>query len=501
MLLYIVEIIVFIIVICIEIILKKKGKLQTLNYILGTILAFLIIFLSTYFFEKPKMDLKNYETIEVNSQLTIPKTTYHFQDVTDKVHQNGEVEISKLGEYEVEFELDIMSGKYSKKQKIKVLDTTAPNIDLKGEEDFELSYNEEYQEPGFTAIDAYEGDLTDKVNVSKEDINENEYQIVYEVEDSSGNKMQKTRHIKIVDNVEPTIQLNGNINIYMNIGNEYQELGATAIDEKDGDISNSIKTEGSVDTSKEGIYTITYKVTDKFGNEAVISRYVMVANAGRVIPQDGTNGEKGVIYLTFDDGPSTTITPQILDILKKKGVKATFFVLNYNGEIENLIKREYEEGHTVAIHGYSHNYSTIYKSIDSYLNNIAIMQEKLKNTLGTYITITRFPGGSSNTVSRKYCPGIMTSLCYEMVNRGYTYFDWNVDSDDAGHAKTSDDVYRNVTSRLSKEQSNVVLMHDFSGNTKTLNALEAIIDYGLENGYTFEPITNETQMVTHETNN
>ena len=222
---------------------------------------------------------------------------------------------------------------------------------------------------------------------------------------------------------------------------------------------------------------------------------------GKVYAQDGTSGKKGVIYLTFDDGPSTTITPQILDLLDRKGVKATFFILNYDDARADLVKREHEAGHTVAIHGFSHTYSAIYQSMNSYINNVTKLQEKIKDTIGIDVTITRFPGGSSNTVSTKYCSGVMTALCYEMVNRGYTYFDWNVDSDDAGSAKSSDDVYRNVTTRLKKDQANVVLMHDFSGNTKTLNALESIIDYGLENGYTFEAITNETQMVTHETNN
>ena len=217
--------------------------------------------------------------------------------------------------------------------------------------------------------------------------------------------------------------------------------------------------------------------------------------------QNGSNGTKGVIYLTFDDGPSSTITPKILDVLKEKNVKATFFILNYNEEGEKLVKREFSEGHTVAIHGYSHQYSEIYQSVDTYMNNITRLQEKIRNSIGYNATITRFPGGSSNTISKKYCQGIMSTLCRILLERGYTYFDWNVDSDDAGSAKTAENVYNNVTKRLSKERQNVVLMHDFSGNTKTLNALAQIIDYGLQNGYTFSKITEDTPMVTHTPNN
>ena len=84
---------------------------------------------------------------------------------------------------------------------------------------------------------------------------------------------------------------------------------------------------------------------------------------------------------------------------------------------------------------------------------------------------------------------------------GFKYFDWNVDSDDAGHAKTSDDIYNNVTSGIKPDRKNVVLMHDFAGNNKTIGALDAIIDFGLNNGYVFRRITDDTPMVTHSVNN
>lgn len=339
------------------------------------------------------------------------------------------------------------------------------------------------------------------MEVSKEEINENEYNLVYQVKDANGNIVEEKRHITLTDEIPPIIALNGNKNIYINTGSEYQDEGATALDEKDGDVSSSLEVEGTVDTSKTGLYILTYKATDNSGNVATNERFVAVSQPGKVIAQDGTQGKKGVIYLTFDDGPTQSSTPQILDILDKKGVKATFFILNFDEAGAELVKREYESGHTVAIHGYSHTYSAIYQSVDTYVNNVTKLQDKIYETIGIRPTITRFPGGSSNTISRHYASKIMTTLAYEMVGRGYTYFDWNVDSDDAGSAKTSEDIYRNVTTHLSKNQANVVLMHDFASNTKTIGALERVIDYGLENGYTFEVITPDTQMVTHTTNN
>ena len=209
----------------------------------------------------------------------------------------------------------------------------------------------------------------------------------------------------------------------------------------------------------------------------------------------------GVIYLTFDDGPTSDSTPQILDILKNRNIKATFFVLHYDENHEKFIKREKEEEHTIALHGYSHTYSEIYTSADTTLENFRKIKEQVYQTTGIQSKIIRFPGGSSNVVSKKYCEGVMSELVTRVVEEGYRYFDWNVDSDDAGHAKTSEKIYENVTSGIKPGRSNVVLMHDFAGNHKTIDALDSIITWGLEQGYVFRKITEETPMVTHGVNN
>ena len=209
----------------------------------------------------------------------------------------------------------------------------------------------------------------------------------------------------------------------------------------------------------------------------------------------------GVIYLTFDDGPTSDSTPQILDILKRKDVKATFFVLHYSEENAKYIKREQSDGHTIALHGYTHTYSEVYQSADACLENFKKIQQQVYETIGKKPNIIRFPGGSSNTISKKYCQGVMTEATQRALDEGFRYFDWNVDSDDAGHAKTRDDVYNNVTSKIKPGRENVVLMHDFSHNNKTLEALTDIIDYGLQNGYVFRKITDDTKMITHSVNN
>lgn len=219
------------------------------------------------------------------------------------------------------------------------------------------------------------------------------------------------------------------------------------------------------------------------------------------LDSESSTNYAGTICLTFDDGPSVEITNQILDILAEKNVKATFFILDYNDDKLEIIKREIQEGHTVGLHGYSHAYSSIYSSLDALTSNFVMLQEKLYNDTGYYAEFIRFPGGASNTVSAKYCSGIMTEATKKLTDMGFVYFDWNVDSDDAGSASSSDEIYNNVTSTLVEGRTNVVLMHDAASKIYTLEALPRIIEYGLENGFEFTAITSETKLVQHNVNN
>ena len=219
-------------------------------------------------------------------------------------------------------------------------------------------------------------------------------------------------------------------------------------------------------------------------------------NTGNTEPKKSNNG---VIWLTFDDGPSAKLTPKVLDILKKENVKATFFVINYSESNEPIIKRIVAEGHTIGIHGYSHEYSKIYKSKETFMSNIYTLQDKIYKSTGVKSMYIRFPGGSSNTVSRKYCKGIMTELTKEVLAKGFKYFDWNISSGDAGGAKDAKAVYKNVKKSLSKKRGNLVLCHDI--HQKTLEALPDIIKYAKKEGYTFARIDDDTPMYAQHVNN
>lgn len=198
----------------------------------------------------------------------------------------------------------------------------------------------------------------------------------------------------------------------------------------------------------------------------------------------------GICYLTFDDGPSGN-TLKILDILDAYGIKGTFFVIgtantSYMPQITN-------RGHAIGLHSTTHSYSAIYKDINSYLADVKQISDIVYNATGVRSNIIRFPGGSSNTVSAKYCKGIMSDLTVRMPSLGYSYFDWNISSGDANAARVpAATIVSNVLNGARGKNSICVLMHDTGAKTTTVDALPDIIE-GLDAmGFRFAPITAET---------
>lgn len=206
-----------------------------------------------------------------------------------------------------------------------------------------------------------------------------------------------------------------------------------------------------------------------------------------------SNGKK--VYLTFDDGPSSN-TDQILDILKDYDVKATFFVVGKTDERSvKAYQRIVEEGHTLAMHSYSHRYDEIYESKEAFARDLNSLQEYLYETTGVWPRIYRFPGGSSNTVSKVD----MQELIEYLTDIGITYFDWNVASGDAvSRTLPAETIVNNCLSGIEKQKESVILMHDASNKGTTIEALPRIIEAIQEQGDAeFLPITDETVPVQH----
>lgn len=362
-----------------------------------------------------------------------------------------------------------------------------PKIKLNGKKIVIINIGEKYEEKGFKVylgnkqVD-FDVKIENNINLNKIGIYNIKYKINYYNKIISVN-----RKVKIIDNESPVIELVGSNEIDIILGNNYEELGYQAIDNYDLDITNKVIVTSNVE-NKIGKYEINYKVFDSSGNIGVEKRIVNVIE-----------NHNGVIYLTFDDGPSN-ITSKVLDILKKENIKATFFVIGFNNYMNSTIKRIVSEGHTIALHSYSHKYNIIYSSLTNYFNDLKLLEDSIKSVTGIQPKIVRFPGGSSNTIS-SFNKGIMSVLSKEVLNKGYHYFDWNVSSGDAGNARNSVEVYNNVIYNLSKSRINIVLMHDFYNNYKTLNALENIIKTAKSNGYRFSNITYNTPMIRHPINN
>lgn len=208
-----------------------------------------------------------------------------------------------------------------------------------------------------------------------------------------------------------------------------------------------------------------------------------------------TNGK--IVYLTFDDGPSE-YTKDILDILDKYNVKATFFV-TCSSYLEQYSKIILEKGHTLALHTCTHKYNYIYSSEQNYYDDLNNISNLVENYTGVKSKFIRFPGGSSNTVSR-INKGIMSRLTKSVQEKGYKYYDWNIDSNDAAGANT-EQIYSNVVGNLenNKRTEAMILMHDTKSYTK--DALESIIKDTLSMGYTFSNITEYTKEFHHMINN
>ena len=195
------------------------------------------------------------------------------------------------------------------------------------------------------------------------------------------------------------------------------------------------------------------------------------------------------VCLTFDDGPSKT-TPAVLEALNNAGVKATFFVVatGYNEKYLPLLAEASAAGHQIAFHSASHEYSDIYRGSDAYWQDIALLKERIAPYVDAEsIRYLRFPGGSTNTVSRRYGgKGLMLQLKTEVEQRGWQWVDWNVCAEDAvGGHPSADTIYRNVVRETGEQIHCVVLMHDSATTRTTAEALPDIIRWYTDNGYAF----------------
>lgn len=424
-------------------------------------------------------DPRGFASFQGNYLITYPMTV--------PVNVSGEVDPTRTGTYELTYSARFLFWSAKQTRTVRIVDRTKPKILLNSNPGAYCLPGDGYVEEGFIARDNYDGDLTDQVQIRKY-----HNRIVYTVTDSSGNTAEAVRKIVCYDPVFPEISLEGEQEIQLALGEKYVEPGYRATDNLEGDITHRVKVTGKVDSYHAGTYTLCYEVKDKYGNRTTATRRVKVVSTVQpeiVVP------EGKVIYLTFDDGPGP-YTRQLLDVLKKYDVKATFFVVS--SRYMHLLKDMVDEGHSVGIHSVSHDYDEIYASEDAYVADLLKMQSIIEDYCGVRTTLLRFPGGSSNTVS-KFNSGIMSRLTQLVDRMGFQYFDWNVNSGDAGQTKQRDEVVQYVIEGVQEYDVSVVLQHDIK--KYSVEAVEKIICWGLENGYRFLPLEPNSPNAHHKVRN
>ncbi len=241
------------------------------------------------------------------------------------------------------------------------------------------------------------------------------------------------------------------------------------------------------------------KLLDSVNKEKLIVAEASLASQNS--PHSTTAPSSKVCYLTFDDGPSEK-TLQILKTLDEYNAKATFFVVG-TGKLEYLTQIA-EKGHTIGLHSnthqiYSSGSNNIYSSIDAYFNDLNTLSDKVFEKCGIRSNVIRFPGGGSNTTSKKVCEGIMTRLTNQVQIKGYGYFDWNVDSGDAASNKvTAKQIASNVLTQAKNKNSICVLMHDLGNKQATVDALPEILKGLKSMGYSFEALTENSYGYHHK---
>lgn len=194
------------------------------------------------------------------------------------------------------------------------------------------------------------------------------------------------------------------------------------------------------------------------------------------------------MYLTFDDGPSEENTARVLDILKARNIKATFFLVGENVEKHpEMAKRIVDEGHTIGIHCYNHDYKALYASADSYLADFEKAQEAVKEATGVEAKLFRFPGGSVNDYNKQ----VYQQIAEEMTQRGYIYYDWNASLEDAVKNPKAEILIQNAVSSTLGRKKIIMLAHDVVGETGM--CLEELLNQFPE--YRMEPLTEEIDPI------
>lgn len=418
-------------------------------------------------------------TIEINSIVDYKDFIVKVDggQIDDVKIDSSLVDVGKIGTYDVVY-------KYKKEEKVykvKVVDTTPPNFDVVSH-DVALNQTIDPQSLVTNIKDASQTKVYFDKNYQFEKLGEQTLQVI--VEDEYHNKSQKSVEVNVVEDKEAPTIVASNISVLVDSKIDFMDY-LTVKDDIDDNPTVDIQ-DDQVDLHQLGSYQLKILAKDHSDNQSEKTITVQVI--------DKTGESEKVVYLTFDDGPSRH-TPEVLDILDKYHCKATFFITGMNPKYRSHIKEAHDKGHTIGLHTYSHSYSKVYSSVEAYFDDLQKVGELAKEYIGYVPKYIRFPGGSSNLVSKKYTVGIMSELTKMVEDKGYIYYDWNAENGDGrSHVSQSQMIQYATSSNANKI---MILMHDANGKENTVKTLPKVIEYYQKKGYTFKAI-DDSSFVPHQ---
>ncbi len=456
----------------------KKGKRHRLPMLLISFLFLCIAYLCINIFISPILLESKNQVVELGSKYD-PKENIKqvFFHSNDSVKVKNNVNTKKVGNYTTTYTLN----NHKITCNVEVKDTQAPIFTT---QIYTTDLKENVKPKSFIKKIQDESKYT--LSFESKPTSDSNQQIVIIATDTYGNtSKQEATLIRKKDKKKPTIKTPDTIHVMKNESYDFDK-DIKVKDNYDSSPTVDIDT-SNIDFETPGNYKLTVTATDRSGNKATKEVKVVVKAAQKVV------------YLTFDDGPSEN-TDKILKILKQYNAKATFFVTGNNQSYNSSIKKAFNQGHTIGLHTYSHDYAKIYTSTDAYFADLQQVSDMVKSVTGQESKVIRFPGGASNTISAQYSQGIMSKLVDMVHEKGYEYYDWNCSSADASANTVATDTI--IQSSISCDYNNImILFHDSSPKTTTVEALPSIIKHYKKEGYVFRAITSDTPEVHHGVNN
>ncbi len=458
-----------------------------------TILLLLLLGGLGYYWLRDPLVLKEQLILEINESYNAIDGIEKMNrgKIEDVIVDDSKVQIDLVGTYPITYTVEEKQFELL----VEVVDTKAPIVKCKEsmitDEEMPIDVNDWIVE--ISDDSDYQVFYLEKYDFNKA----GNYDLEVVVEDTSGNRSIEKVNVEIRKKDVDAPIIEGKEKVSLNINAEFDPFKDMKVsDDRDENVKLEIVS-NNVDTSKKGTYEVVYEAIDYTGNKVTFTKVVVVLESK---PQGGNANYGGgkVVYLTFDDGPSYN-TGAVLDILNRYNVKATFFVTGSGSEYRHYITQAYQSGHTIGLHTYTHDYA-IYSSLDTYFADLKRIDDLVYSLTGYHSPYIRFPGGASNSISANYNRGIMTLLTQEVQNRGYQYYDWNVDSMDASGINVSTQTIMNGAC-VASNGTVMILFHDTFGKDTTVKALPSIIEYYQNLGYTFKGIDQSTPIFHHGVNN